>query len=57
MTVIEALSTAEKIMGTIPVSGREDVHKMNDVFALMDSVISALTQPPKEEGGENGNPA
>lgn len=57
MTVIEALAKAEEIIGTIPVSGREDVHKMNDVFALMDSVISALTQPPRDEGGENGNPA
>lgn len=49
MTVIEALSNAEKIIGTIPVSGRENVRKMNDVFMLIDSVISALTQPPKEE--------
>lgn len=48
MTVIEALTKAEEIIGTIPVSGRGDVRKMNDVFTLLDSVISALTQPPKE---------
>lgn len=57
MTVIEALAKAEEIIGTIPVNGRENVRKMNDVFTLVDSVLSALTQPPKDEGGENGNPA
>ena len=57
MTVIEALTKAEEIIGTIPVNGRENVRKMNDVFTLVDSVISALTQPPKEEGDKNGNPA
>lgn len=56
MTVIEALTKAEEIIGTIPVNGRENVRKMNDVFGLLDSVISALAQPPKSEGGENGDP-
>lgn len=56
MTVGEALTKAEEIIGTIPVNGRENVRKMNDVFALLDSVISALTQPPKAEGGENDDP-
>lgn len=57
MTVIEALAKAEEIIGTIPVNGRENVRKMNDVFTLVDSVISALTQPPKEDGDKDGNPA
>ena len=57
MTVIEALIKAEETIGAIPVSGRDNVRKMNDVFALVDSVISALSQHQNTEENEHGNPA
>lgn len=57
MTVIEAIAEAEKIIGTIPVSGRENVRKINAVFELLDASIAALTNQQKNEsakGDEDG---
>lgn len=56
MTIVEAIQKAEEIAGTIPVVGRQNVTKMNDIFSLLDASIAALTQPP-QEGAQDGNPA
>lgn len=52
MTVIEAIGEAEKIIGTIPVAGRENVRKVNAIFELLDATIAAMTQPQEHEKGE-----
>jgi len=52
MTVIEAIGEAEKIIGTIPVSGRENVRKINAVFELLDASIAALTNQQKNESAK-----
>jgi hypothetical protein len=57
MTVIEAIGEAEKIIGTIPVAGRESVRKINAVFELLDASIAALTNQQKNDsakGEDNG---
>lgn len=57
MTIVEALAEAEKIIGRIPVAGRENVRKVNAVFELLDASIAALTNQQKDEsakGEENG---
>ena len=56
MTVIEAISKAEEILGTIPVSGRDNVKKVNIVFDLLDASIAAFQKEPpiEKEEGENG---
>lgn len=57
MTVIEAIGEAEKIIGTIPVAGRESVRKVNAVFELLDASIAALTNQQKNDsakGEDNG---
>ena len=56
MTVIEAIGEAEKIIGTIPITGRENVRKANAVFELLDASIAALTnqQNDSAKGEENG---
>lgn len=48
MTVIEAITQAENIIGTIPVAGRESVKKINAVFELLDASIAALNTPPEK---------
>ena len=48
MTVAEAIEKAEEILGTIPVSGRENVRKINTVFEILDASVAALNAPPKE---------
>ena len=53
MTVIEVLKSTEDILGTIEVSGRNNVKKVNTMFDMLDAVIAALTAPPKDEKGEN----
>ena len=53
MTIIEAIGEAEKIIGTIPVAGRENVRKINAVFELLDATMAAMTQPQEHEKGEN----
>ena len=53
MTVIEALSKAEEILGTLPVAGRENVKKVNIVFDLLDASIAAFQKEP-EKGGDDG---
>lgn len=55
MTVIEAITQAENILGTIPVSGRESVKKINAIFDLLDASVAALNPPPEEQPKEEGN--
>ena len=45
MTVIEALNKAEEVLGTVAVSGRDNVKKVNLIFDLLDASIGALTKP------------
>ena len=45
MTVIEALNKAEEVLGSIAVSGRDNVKKVNVIFDLLDASIAALTKP------------
>ena len=52
MTVIEVLKNTEDILGTLEVSGRNNVKKVNTMFDMLDAVIAALTAPPKDEKGE-----
>lgn len=57
MTVIEAIGEAEKIIGTIPITGRKNVQKANAVFELLDASIAALTNQQSNEsakGEDNG---
>ena len=53
MTVIEVLKSTEDILGTIEVSGRNHVKKVNTMFDMLDAVIVALSAPPKDEKGED----
>lgn len=52
MTVIEALKNTEEILGSLEVSGRNNVKKINMLFDMLDAVIAALSAPPKDEKGE-----
>ena len=52
MTVIEVLKNSEDILGTLEVSGRNNVKKINTLFDMLDAVIAALSAPPKDEKGE-----
>lgn len=57
MTVIEALNKAEEILGSIAITGRDNVKKVNLIFDLMDASIAALDRglqenQPKEGGAE-----
>ena len=52
MTVIEAIGEVEKIIGTIPVAGRENVRKVNAVFELLDASIAALTNQQNNESAK-----
>ena len=55
MTVIEVLKNSEDILGSLEVSGRSNVRKINTLFDMLDAVIAALSTPPKDEkGGNNG---
>lgn len=52
MTIGEALTKAEEILGSLPVSGRENVRKVNAIFELIDATMAAMTQPQEHEKGE-----
>jgi hypothetical protein len=52
MTIVEALAEVEKIIGTIPVAGRENVRKINAVFELLDASIAALTNQQKGDSAK-----
>lgn len=52
MTVAEAISKAEEILGSIPVVGRENVKRVNVVFDILDATIAVLNKPQGED--ENG---
>ena len=54
MTVIEVLKNTEDILGTLEVSGRNNVKKVNTMFDMLDATIAALENGmKKEEAGEN----
>lgn len=53
MTVIDALNKAEEVLGTIAVTGRDNVKKVNLIFDLLDASIGALTKPQEQEEDEN----
>ena len=54
MTVIEVLNNVEEILGTVEVSGRNNVKKVNTLFDMLDATIAALENGMKKEetGGE-----
>jgi hypothetical protein len=53
MTIGEALTKAEEILGSLPVSGRENVRKVNAIFELLDATMAAMTQSQEHDKGEN----
>ena len=55
MTVLEALSSINNTLKTITVSGEENLDKMLGCIRGLNSCISALNAPPKQEVEKNEN--
>lgn len=52
MTVLEVLKNSEDILGSLEVSGRNNVKKINTLFDMLDAVIAALENGLKEKPKE-----
>lgn len=54
MTIREAVTHAGMILGTVTVSGQENIQKLSNVFNLLEAVETKLAELERRDEKDNG---